>query len=156
MLGRGLQEQSLYVWTQGRVVTESRPPEVRMTASQPTSRIPSSTNLQASSFSSSASFFECERLCDMDPCCTGFGFLNVSQLKGKGDNNSFCKVPSTLQSRNVFTSVLLFGRSVVCDSFVTPWSVAHQAPLPMGFPCLNPRRGLTLLSPVCRDPAIGV
>ena len=22
--------------------------------------------------------------------------------------------------------------------------------------CLNPRRGLTLLSPVCRDPAIGV
>nr|XP_054102612.1 thyroglobulin isoform X1 [Callithrix jacchus] len=27
-------------------------------------------------------FFECERLCDMDPCCTGFGFLNVSQLKG--------------------------------------------------------------------------
>ncbi|XP_027828679.2 thyroglobulin isoform X2 [Ovis aries] len=27
-------------------------------------------------------FFECERLCDMDPCCTGFGFLNVSQFKG--------------------------------------------------------------------------
>uniref|UniRef100_A0A8C9MCH0 Carboxylesterase type B domain-containing protein n=1 Tax=Panthera tigris altaica TaxID=74533 RepID=A0A8C9MCH0_PANTA len=27
-------------------------------------------------------FFECERLCDADPCCTGFGFLNVSQLKG--------------------------------------------------------------------------
>ncbi|XP_022409716.1 thyroglobulin isoform X2 [Delphinapterus leucas] len=27
-------------------------------------------------------FFECERLCDVDPCCTGFGFLNVSQLKG--------------------------------------------------------------------------
>ena len=25
-----------------------------------------------------------------------------------------------------------------------------------GAPCLNPRRGLTLLSPVCRDPAIGV
>ena len=25
-----------------------------------------------------------------------------------------------------------------------------------GVPCLNPRRGLTLLSPVCRDPAIGV
>ncbi|XP_032109825.1 thyroglobulin isoform X1 [Sapajus apella] len=30
----------------------------------------------------STGFFECERLCDMDPCCTGFGFLNVSQLKG--------------------------------------------------------------------------
>ncbi|CAH7110010.1 Tg [Phodopus roborovskii] len=27
-------------------------------------------------------FFECERLCDRDPCCTGFGFLNVSQLQG--------------------------------------------------------------------------
>src|SRR5574337_791380 len=25
-----------------------------------------------------------------------------------------------------------------------------------GVPCLNPRRGLTLLCPVCRDPAIGV
>src|SRR5574337_420816 len=25
-----------------------------------------------------------------------------------------------------------------------------------GVPCLNPRRGLTLLSPVCREPAIGV
>uniref|UniRef100_A0A8C4FDB8 Thyroglobulin n=1 Tax=Catagonus wagneri TaxID=51154 RepID=A0A8C4FDB8_9CETA len=30
----------------------------------------------------SSSFFECERLCDLDPCCAGFGFLNVSQLKG--------------------------------------------------------------------------
>ncbi|XP_008060148.1 thyroglobulin [Carlito syrichta] len=30
----------------------------------------------------SSGFFECERLCDVDPCCTGFGFLNVSQLKG--------------------------------------------------------------------------
>ncbi|XP_049710027.1 thyroglobulin isoform X2 [Elephas maximus indicus] len=27
-------------------------------------------------------FFECERRCDADPCCNGFGFLNVSQLKG--------------------------------------------------------------------------
>ncbi|XP_005398080.1 PREDICTED: thyroglobulin [Chinchilla lanigera] len=27
-------------------------------------------------------FFECERLCDLDLCCVGFGFLNVSQLKG--------------------------------------------------------------------------
>ncbi|ELK11652.1 Thyroglobulin [Pteropus alecto] len=27
-------------------------------------------------------FFECERRCDVDPCCVGFGFLNVSQLKG--------------------------------------------------------------------------
>ncbi|XP_052559967.1 thyroglobulin isoform X1 [Tympanuchus pallidicinctus] len=27
-------------------------------------------------------FFECERWCDADPCCTGFGFLNVNQLSG--------------------------------------------------------------------------
>ncbi|XP_003792914.1 thyroglobulin [Otolemur garnettii] len=30
----------------------------------------------------SSGFFECERLCDVDPCCTGFGFLNVSQSEG--------------------------------------------------------------------------
>ncbi|NXK02396.1 THYG protein, partial [Herpetotheres cachinnans] len=28
------------------------------------------------------SFFECERWCDADPCCTGFGFFNDSQLSG--------------------------------------------------------------------------
>uniref|UniRef100_G3WK69 Thyroglobulin n=1 Tax=Sarcophilus harrisii TaxID=9305 RepID=G3WK69_SARHA len=27
-------------------------------------------------------FFECELRCDADPCCKGFGFLNVSQLEG--------------------------------------------------------------------------
>ncbi|KFP86930.1 Thyroglobulin, partial [Acanthisitta chloris] len=27
-------------------------------------------------------FFECERWCDTDPCCTGFGFFNDSQLSG--------------------------------------------------------------------------
>lgn len=36
-------------------------------------------------FSSDSRFFECERLCDRDACCTGFGFLNVSQLQGEGD-----------------------------------------------------------------------
>lgn len=108
--GSGVAGAELVCLDAGKGVTESRPPEVRKTVIQPTSRIPSSTNLQASSFSSSASFFECERLCDMDPCCTGFGFLNVSQLKGNGGNNSFCKVPSTLQSRNMFTPMLLFSR----------------------------------------------
>ncbi|XP_010114533.1 PREDICTED: thyroglobulin-like, partial [Chlamydotis macqueenii] len=28
-------------------------------------------------------FFECERWCDADPCCTGFGFFNDSQLSGE-------------------------------------------------------------------------
>lgn len=27
-------------------------------------------------------FFECERQCDADPCCTGFGLLNESQTTG--------------------------------------------------------------------------
>ncbi|XP_054023137.1 thyroglobulin [Dryobates pubescens] len=27
-------------------------------------------------------FFECERWCDADPCCTGFGFFNDSQIPG--------------------------------------------------------------------------
>ena len=28
---------------------------------------------------------------------------------------------------------ILFSHSVMCDSFATPWTVAHQAPLSMGF-----------------------
>ena len=30
--------------------------------------------------------------------------------------------------------LLLFSHSVVCDSLATPWTVACQAPLSMGFP----------------------
>ena len=30
--------------------------------------------------------------------------------------------------------LLLFSHQVVSDSFATPWTVAHQAPLFMGFP----------------------
>ena len=33
-----------------------------------------------------------------------------------------------------FMFILLFHHSVVSDSFATPWIVAHQAPLSMGFP----------------------
>ncbi|KAM7075694.1 thyroglobulin [Molossus nigricans] len=40
------------------------------------------SNVPMSGRSISSGFFECERLCDADPCCTGFGFLNVSQSKG--------------------------------------------------------------------------
>src|SRR5574340_215884 len=37
------------------------------------------------------------------------------------------------------------------------WPVSPGTPREAsGVPCLNPRRGLTLLSQVCRDPAIGV
>ena len=33
----------------------------------------------------------------------------------------------------VYKSVLLFSRSVLSDSFVTPWTVARQVPLSMVF-----------------------
>ncbi|NXA51784.1 THYG protein, partial [Nothocercus julius] len=39
-------------------------------------------NTDMSSKPVSDGFFECERWCDADPCCTGFGFFNDSQLSG--------------------------------------------------------------------------
>ena len=43
------------------------------------------------------------------------------------------------QSRDASASVrsvvlLLFSRSVVSDSFATPWTIVHLAPLSTGFP----------------------
>ena len=43
--------------------------------------------------------------------------------------------------------ILLFSRSVVSDSFVTLWTVAHQAPLSMGFPRQEYWNGLPFPSP---------
>ena len=34
---------------------------------------------------------------------------------------------------NVIYKILLFSCSVMSDSLLTPWTVAHQAPLSMGF-----------------------
>ena len=44
--------------------------------------------------------------------------------------------PPLLYGFNFFflDSVLFFSHSVMPDSFATPWAVAHQAPLSMGFP----------------------
>ena len=41
----------------------------------------------------------------------------------------------------------LFSRSVMSDSSVTPWTVAHQAPLSMGFPRQEYWSGLPFPSP---------
>ena len=41
--------------------------------------------------------------------------------------------PGSLRSSWVCT-LLLFSHQVLSDSFSTPWTVAHQAPLSMGFP----------------------
>ena len=43
--------------------------------------------------------------------------------------------------------MLLFSHSVMPDSFVTPWTVVHQAPLSMGFPRQEHRIGLPFPSP---------
>ena len=43
--------------------------------------------------------------------------------------------------------LLLFSCSVVSDSFVTPWTVARQAPLSMGFPRQEFWSGLPFHSP---------
>ena len=40
---------------------------------------------------------------------------------------------------------MLFSRSVVSDSFVTPWTVVHQAPLSMEFPGKNKGLGCHFL-----------
>ena len=41
-----------------------------------------------------------------------------------------------------------FSQSVVSDSFATPWTVAHQAPLSMGFPMQEYCSGLTFPPPL--------
>ena len=48
---------------------------------------------------------------------------------------------------SVSIQTLLFSCSVVSDSFVTPWIVACQAPLSMGFPRQEYWSGLPVPSP---------
>ena len=43
--------------------------------------------------------------------------------------------------------LLLFSHQVMSDSFVTPWTVAHQAPLSLEFPRQEYRNGLPFPSP---------
>ena len=42
---------------------------------------------------------------------------------------------------------MLFSHSVVSDSFATPWTAAHRAPLSMGFSRWEYWRGLPVPSP---------
>ena len=44
-------------------------------------------------------------------------------------------------------SILFFSCKVVSDSFITPWTVAHQAPLSMGFPRQEFSSGLPFPAP---------
>ena len=45
------------------------------------------------------------------------------------------------------TCLLLFSRSVISDSFVTPWTVAHQASVSVQFPRREYWSGLPFPSP---------
>ena len=64
-------------------------------------------------------------------------------IKLPGD--SFATEIGKLKSRMLL--LLLFSPSVVSDSFVTPWTVAGQAPLSLGFPRQEYWNGLPFPSP---------
>ena len=50
-------------------------------------------------------------------------------------------------AQNTLSLLLLFSCSVVCDSFVTVWTVAYQAPVSLGFPRQEYWSGLPFPSP---------
>ena len=52
--------------------------------------------------------------------------FSVTELKSKQDSEKIITYV-------INEGLLLFRHSVVCDSFVTPWTVACQAPLSMEF-----------------------
>ena len=57
------------------------------------------------------------------------------------------RVQPCLGAQGHASYVLLFSRSVVSSSFATPWTVARQAPLSMGFPRREYLSGLPFPSP---------
>ena len=59
----------------------------------------------------------------------------------------FAKYISFLLSCLFPKSSLLFSSKVVSDSFATPWTVTHQAPLSMGFPRQEYRNVLPFPTP---------
>ena len=50
-------------------------------------------------------------------------------------------------THTICTHLLLFSHAVVSDSFVTPWTVLHLAPLSMGFPSQECWSGLPFPPP---------
>ena len=48
---------------------------------------------------------------------------------------------------SMYDLLLLFSRSFVSNSFVTPWAIIHQASLSMGFPRQEYWSGLPFSSP---------
>ena len=54
---------------------------------------------------------------------------------------------TVLWSRHCYLLLLLFSRSIVSDSFATQWTLAHQAPLSIGFSRQEYWSGLPFPSP---------
>ena len=54
---------------------------------------------------------------------------------------------AVVTQRCCFRLLLLFCRLIRSDSFMTLWTVAHQAPLSMGFPMEEDWSGLSFSSP---------
>ena len=48
-------------------------------------------------------------------------------------NSHKCRITQSLQGIQVIICLLHLGRSVMSDSFATPWTVARQSPLPIEF-----------------------
>ncbi|XP_060099091.1 thyroglobulin [Heteronotia binoei] len=61
-----------------------------------------------------AGFLDCERLCDADPCCTGFGLLNASQAT---DGKVLCLILNSL------------GIQTCSEELRNDWHVSDCAPL---------------------------
>ena len=80
-----------------------------------------------------------------------------------------CKLLNFLGYSCLLLLLLLFSLSVMSDSFVTPWPVAHQAPLSMGFfqprilewvapnpPGALPDLGIKLVSPALQEDSLAL
>ncbi|XP_066479365.1 thyroglobulin [Tiliqua scincoides] len=62
-------------------------------------------------------FFDCERLCDADPCCTGFQFINASQATG---GKILCLILNSL------------GIQTCSEKLKSDWQVSNCASLETG------------------------
>ena len=79
--------------------------------------------------------------------------IQVRINSSKGYSSKVCKIKKNPTSRpwekgksgQLFQSLLLFSHQVVSDSFATPWTIAHQAPLPWDSPGKDPGVGCHFL-----------
>ena len=78
-----------------------------------------------------------------------FCFIDFAKVFDCVDHNKMWKI---LKEMGIPDHLTCFLRNLYAGQEATVRTGREAS----GVPCLNPRRGLTLLSPVCRDPAFGV